>query len=160
MAHAWRGYVRYAWGNDELQPVSQVGKDSFGGLGATIVDALDTLWLMEMQAEYQAARDWVANKLRFDVYVELAVIFFVVFCRSLIRYHAVHDACVVETHLPSRPATMMPRCLKPRSEWLAACSLRTSSLATKCTCIARQSWWTASCRRLRPRQGCHTTSST
>lgn len=69
MAHAWRGYVRYAWGNDELMPVSQIGKNSFGGLGATIVDALDTLWLMDMQSEYQAARDWVANKLRFDVYV-------------------------------------------------------------------------------------------
>lgn len=73
MAHAWRGYVRYAWGNDELQPVSQVGKNSFGGLGATIVDALDTLWLMDMQAEYQAARDWVANTLRFDVYVHCCV---------------------------------------------------------------------------------------
>ena len=39
-------YVEHAWGHDELAPVSKTGKDGFGGLGATIIDSLDTLLMM------------------------------------------------------------------------------------------------------------------
>lgn len=46
MLHAWRGYEQYAWGHDELCPLTKSGKNSFGGLGATIVDSLDTLHMM------------------------------------------------------------------------------------------------------------------
>eukprot|EP00438_Fugacium_kawagutii_P024276 Skav222590 [mRNA] locus=scaffold2868:25192:51092:+ [translate_table: standard] len=35
--HAWRGYERHAWGTDELQPISRVGRNTFGGLGLTIL---------------------------------------------------------------------------------------------------------------------------
>ena len=65
MQHAWGNYVTYAFGHDELMPRSQKGKDPFGGLGATILDSLDTLWLMGMKEEYQQARDWVASELNF-----------------------------------------------------------------------------------------------
>lgn len=44
MQHSWDGYTKYAWGFDELLPLSQTGEDSFCGTGATIIDALDTLW--------------------------------------------------------------------------------------------------------------------
>ena len=44
--HAWDSYVQYAWGYDELCPLNKSGKNTFGGLGATIVDSLDTLWLL------------------------------------------------------------------------------------------------------------------
>lgn len=33
----------YAWGHDDLSPVSESYSDSYGGWGATIVDALDTI---------------------------------------------------------------------------------------------------------------------
>ena len=46
MQHSWRGYEKYAWGKDELCPVTKKGKNSFGGLGATMIDALDTLHMM------------------------------------------------------------------------------------------------------------------
>lgn len=46
MLHAWRGYEQYAWGHDELCPLTKTGKNSFGGLGATMVDSLDTLHMM------------------------------------------------------------------------------------------------------------------
>ena len=65
MQHAWGNYVKYAFGHDELMPRSCKGKDSFGGMGATILDSLDTLWLMGMHEEYQQARDWVATELNF-----------------------------------------------------------------------------------------------
>ncbi|KAK1303943.1 Mannosyl-oligosaccharide 1,2-alpha-mannosidase MNS1 [Acorus calamus] len=66
MLHAWNSYVTYAWGNDELQPQSKNGADSFGGLGATIVDSLDTLYIMGLHEEFQKAREWVANSLDFN----------------------------------------------------------------------------------------------
>ena len=64
--HAWRGYEAYAMGSDELQPLSRQGKNSFGGLGATIVDSLDTLWMLGLREEFGRARDWVARELTFD----------------------------------------------------------------------------------------------
>lgn len=66
MRHSWKWYERHAWGRDELMPLSHDGKDSFGGLGATMVDALDTLWLMDLKPEFRRARDWVAHNLTFD----------------------------------------------------------------------------------------------
>ena len=32
----------------------------------TIIDALDTLWVMEQYDEFKLGRDWVANELTFD----------------------------------------------------------------------------------------------
>lgn len=50
--HSWRGYEEHAWGFDELQPLTQDGKETLGGLGATIVDSLDTLWLMGLKDQF------------------------------------------------------------------------------------------------------------
>ena len=66
MVHAYHGYEQFAWGFDELQPLSKKGKNLFGGTGATIVDSLDTLWLMGLEDEFARARDWVAEHLEFD----------------------------------------------------------------------------------------------
>ena len=60
--HAWRGYERYAWGRDELHPISQKGTDWFG-LGLTLVDALDTMHMMGLVNEFSRARTWVQDSL-------------------------------------------------------------------------------------------------
>jgi len=73
MQHAWRGYERYAFGMDELQPKSHRGKNMFAGLGATIIDSLDTLWIMDMKDEFNRAQNWVATKLNFNVGFETSV---------------------------------------------------------------------------------------
>ena len=57
-AHSWKGYEEHAWGTDELQPITQDGKESLGGIGATIVDSLDTLWLMGLTDEFSRCA-WV-----------------------------------------------------------------------------------------------------
>ncbi|XRB17471.1 glycosyl hydrolase family 47 protein [Pseudoscourfieldia marina] len=62
MRHAWDGYKKHAFGFDELRPLSQNGINNFGGLGATIIDSLDTLWIMGLKDEFRDARDWVASK--------------------------------------------------------------------------------------------------
>lgn len=43
--HAWRGYKEHAWGHDNLKPVSGMASDWFS-LGLTIVDSLDTAYIM------------------------------------------------------------------------------------------------------------------
>ena len=40
MEHAWQGYSRYAFGKDELLPLSKRGQDNWGGMGTTLVDSL------------------------------------------------------------------------------------------------------------------------
>ncbi|KAK0649381.1 glycosyl hydrolase family 47-domain-containing protein [Cercophora newfieldiana] len=52
---AWTGYKQYAWGHDEVRPVSMVPHDPFCGWAATLVDALDTLWIMGMKTEFDDA---------------------------------------------------------------------------------------------------------
>ncbi|KXS16300.1 glycoside hydrolase family 47 protein [Gonapodya prolifera JEL478] len=63
--HAWDGYRKYAWGYDELEPLSQRGRDWFG-MGLTIIDALDTSLIMDLKEEYKVARDWVASRMTLE----------------------------------------------------------------------------------------------
>lgn len=70
MIHAWDNYKLYAWGKNELKPISKRGHSGsiFGAfdLGATIVDGLDTLYLMGLHKEYDEGRDWVERKFTLD----------------------------------------------------------------------------------------------
>jgi mannosyl-oligosaccharide alpha-1,2-mannosidase len=65
MEHAWGSYRARAWGADELKPQSGRGENNWQGLGMTLVDSLDTLWIMGMMGEFAEARDWVAASLSF-----------------------------------------------------------------------------------------------
>ena len=70
MSDAWNDYKLHAWGANELRPVTKVGHSQqiFGSVqGATIVDALDTLLLMNMTREAADAREWIADHLHFDI---------------------------------------------------------------------------------------------
>ena len=50
--HAWEGYKKYAWGHDELHPLSKSPFDWYGNpLLMTPVDALDTLTLMGLKPQ-------------------------------------------------------------------------------------------------------------
>lgn len=57
MKHAWDGYVEFAFGHDELMPLTNDFKDPFAGWGATLVDAMDTLWIMDLKEEFDRAYD-------------------------------------------------------------------------------------------------------
>lgn len=74
LLHAWRGYVRYAWGHDELAPLSRSGHDWHEStLLMTPVDALDTLILTGLDEEAARAREYVATHLRFDRAISVQV---------------------------------------------------------------------------------------
>ncbi|KAJ8108873.1 hypothetical protein OPT61_g7864 [Boeremia exigua] len=51
----WQSYKDRAWTKDELAPISGGAKDTFGSWGATLVDGLDALWIMDMKEEFSEA---------------------------------------------------------------------------------------------------------
>lgn len=52
---SWEGYRKYAWEHDELKPASGQFRDPFANWRATLVDALDTLWIMGLKEEFEEA---------------------------------------------------------------------------------------------------------
>ena len=71
--HAWDAYKRYAWGHDELRPLSKGFHDWYGAsLLMTPVDALDTMVLMGLKPQADEARELIDTKLSFDqdIYVK------------------------------------------------------------------------------------------
>lgn len=65
--HAWNNYKRFAWGHDELNPVSRTPHDwHASSLLMTPVDALDTLLVMGLDGEAAATRAYLTGHLRFD----------------------------------------------------------------------------------------------
>ena len=71
--HAWNSYERYAWGHDALHPLSKTPHDWYGqSLLMTPVDALDTLILMNLDAEAAKAKALIVSNLSFDqdIYVK------------------------------------------------------------------------------------------
>ena len=52
---SWNNYRKKAWRHDELMPVSGYWKTSYGGYGATLVDTLDTLWIMDLKEDFYDA---------------------------------------------------------------------------------------------------------
>ena len=62
-AHAWNGYKKFAWLKDEVSPISGGSRDVFGGWAATLVDSLDTLWIMGFKDDFDAA---VAEVVKID----------------------------------------------------------------------------------------------
>jgi len=70
MEHAWNGYAQNAWGANEVRPVSlrEHTGSVFGSshMGATIVDGMDTLFIMGMMDEFYQGRDWIEQNLDFN----------------------------------------------------------------------------------------------
>ncbi|XP_022245459.1 endoplasmic reticulum mannosyl-oligosaccharide 1,2-alpha-mannosidase-like isoform X2 [Limulus polyphemus] len=95
--HAWKGYREYAWGQDHLKPVSKSFHNWFG-VGLTLIDALDTMYVMGLKKEFQEAREWIANKLNFNINKD--VNFFETTIRVLggllSTYHLTQDSLFLE----------------------------------------------------------------
>ncbi|KAF7564008.1 hypothetical protein G7046_g90 [Stylonectria norvegica] len=52
---SYASYEKHAWMKDELTPLTAQGKNTFGGWAATLVDSLDTLWMMDLKTEFREA---------------------------------------------------------------------------------------------------------
>jgi len=70
--HAWNGYKQYAWGHDELKPLSKGWSDWYGEpLLITPVDALDTMLVMGLEKEAAEAKQLIFSQLNFDKDMEV-----------------------------------------------------------------------------------------
>jgi Glycosyl hydrolase family 47 len=68
--HAWQGYQRFAWGHDEVKPVSGTSSEFFvpgHPIGLSIIEALDTLYVMQLDTELAAGVAWLEQNLNFDI---------------------------------------------------------------------------------------------
>ncbi|KAI0477038.1 glycoside hydrolase family 47 protein [Xylaria cf. heliscus] len=57
----WEAYKKYAWLKDALAPISGGFRDQFSGWAATLVDSLDTLWVMGLRDEFDEAVEAVSK---------------------------------------------------------------------------------------------------
>ena len=65
--HAWNGYKKYAWGHDDLKPLSKTHHDWYAQpLLMTPVDSLDTMIIMGLDEEAGATRAYILDNLSFD----------------------------------------------------------------------------------------------
>jgi mannosidase alpha-like ER degradation enhancer 2 len=72
--HAWHGYRQYAWGHDDLDPLSRKPHDWYGvPLLMTPVDAYDTMLLMGLRPEAADAKRLILERLSFDRDVSVQV---------------------------------------------------------------------------------------
>ncbi|KAJ9662871.1 hypothetical protein H2198_001099 [Neophaeococcomyces mojaviensis] len=53
--HAWSGYKAQSWMSDTLKPISGGREDQFCGWSATLIDSLDTLYIMSLGEEFDNA---------------------------------------------------------------------------------------------------------
>ena len=58
---SWASYKDKAWMKDALKPLSGGYVDQFSGWAATLVDSLDTLWIMGLREEFYEAVQAVAS---------------------------------------------------------------------------------------------------
>lgn len=64
---SWEAYEQHGWGYDEFHPVSKKGRYmATNGLGWIIVDALDTMMLMNLTKELNHAREWISTSLSYE----------------------------------------------------------------------------------------------
>jgi mannosidase alpha-like ER degradation enhancer 2 len=65
--HAWNGYKKYAWGHDDLRPLTKTYHDWYAqSLLMTPVDALDTMIIMGLKDEADSTRKYIDQNLSFD----------------------------------------------------------------------------------------------
>lgn len=86
----WEAYRKRAWLADEVAPLSGAAKNTFGGWAATLVDSLDTLWIMGMKDEfYKAVR--ALDKIDFTVSSEETINVFETTIRYLGGFISAYD---------------------------------------------------------------------
>lgn len=68
--HAWNGYKQFAWGHDQVLPVSGGYQEFFvdgSPIGLSIIEALDTLYVMELDDDLAEGVAWITQHVNFDI---------------------------------------------------------------------------------------------
>jgi hypothetical protein len=62
--HAWNGYKTYAWGFDDLEPLSKTGHNWLY-MQATMIDSISTLYLLEEFNEVENIANYLKDNFSF-----------------------------------------------------------------------------------------------
>jgi len=66
--HAWKGYKDYAWGSDDLRPLSKSGRNWYKhSMLMTPVDAFDTFIMLGLTDEAKEAKGLILSDLKFNI---------------------------------------------------------------------------------------------
>ncbi|WP_235215582.1 glycoside hydrolase family 47 protein [Phaeacidiphilus oryzae] len=68
--HAWNGYKKFAWGHDQVLPVSGGYNEFFADghpIGLSIIEALDTHYLLGLDQELAISKKWITSELSLDI---------------------------------------------------------------------------------------------
>jgi mannosyl-oligosaccharide alpha-1,2-mannosidase len=79
--HAWNGYKQFAWGHDQVMPLSGTYSEFFVSghpIGLSIIEALDTLYVMGLDEELALGVDWIKNNLSFEIDGDVHVFEFII----------------------------------------------------------------------------------
>src|SRR5205085_2413814 len=72
--HAWKGYKQYAWGADDLKPLTKEPKVWYKqSMLMTPVDAFDTFILLGLKEDAQEAKDIILQKLDLNINQDVQV---------------------------------------------------------------------------------------
>jgi mannosidase alpha-like ER degradation enhancer 2 len=70
--YSWNAYKQYAWGHDELKPLTRTYRDwRSSSLLMTPLDALDTMLMMGLTDEANKTREFIVKNLSFDQDIEV-----------------------------------------------------------------------------------------
>jgi len=61
--HVWSNYRQHAWGADQLRPIAGEAAETDFRHAVTMVDSLDTLWIMGLKDEFADAKSWLVENL-------------------------------------------------------------------------------------------------
>eukprot|EP01147_Barroeca_monosierra_P007088 gene7088-425_t len=65
--HAYDSYMEHGFPHDEVLPLTCSGQDTWGPFALTLVDSLDTLYLMGNYTEFEQSAHRIINVLNFDL---------------------------------------------------------------------------------------------
>lgn len=63
---AWGNYHSRTWGADEMHPVDGTPGKDWGGIGMTLLDSVDTLKILGLEKEFEAATEWVRKRQSYE----------------------------------------------------------------------------------------------
>jgi hypothetical protein len=81
LLHAWNGYKKFAWGHDQLLPLSGSYQEFFvpgHPIGLSIIEALDTLYVMGLDDELKLGVNWIKANLDLDIDGDIHVFEFII----------------------------------------------------------------------------------
>ena len=105
---AWNDYKSICFGQDELYPFGKRCRNWIG-LGLTIIDAIDSMYIMNYNEEFKVANDFIINNLNFNKNVSVSFFETVIRCvGSMISMYDITNDEIYLKHLEILMNNLLP----------------------------------------------------